>query len=104
MHSLMLIDYDMPLTHIRVNELAKLIWRGKQSKGGVYLFTPVILWFEIHTESTSLGATARSYRRQDGADAAARLHQNDRLVSVLVFAQWSPKDSPRDDGRQICPK
>ena len=32
------------------------------------------------------------------------LHQNYRLVSVLVFVQWSPKDSPRDDGRQICPK
>ena len=42
--------------------------------------------------------------QQRNTEAWYTLHQNDRLVSLLVFVQWSPKDSPRDDGRQICPK
>ena len=42
--------------------------------------------------------------QQRNTEAWYALHQKDRLVSVLVFEQWSPKDSPRDDGRQICPK
>ena len=42
--------------------------------------------------------------QQRNTKAWHTLHQNDRLVSVLVFVQWSPKDWPRDDGRQICPK
>ena len=42
--------------------------------------------------------------QQRNTEAWYTLHQNDRLVSVLVFVQWSPKNSPRDDGRQICPK
>ena len=42
--------------------------------------------------------------QQRNTEAWYTLHQNDRLVSVLIFVQWSPKDSPRDDGRQICPK
>ena len=42
--------------------------------------------------------------QQRNTEAWYTLHQNYRPVSVLVFVQWSPKDSPRDDGRQICPK
>ena len=42
--------------------------------------------------------------QQRNTKAWYTLHQNNRLVSVLVSVQWSPKDSPRDDGREICPK
>ena len=42
--------------------------------------------------------------QQRNTEAWYTLHQNYRPVSVLVFVQWSPKNSPRDDGRQICPK
>ena len=42
--------------------------------------------------------------KHENTEAWYILHQNDRPVSVLVFVQWSPKDSPRYDGRQIRPK
>ena len=42
--------------------------------------------------------------QQRNTEAWYTLHQNYRLESVLVFVQWSPKDSPGDDGRQIGPK
>ena len=38
--------------------------------------------------------------QQSNTRAWYALHQNDRLVPFLVFVHWSPKDSPRDDGRR----
>ena len=99
------LDYMWDFSGLRFGNISPLHW-GQPHEATVVKMVPTR---PLASRSFCLLVLLCDHRslsnlQQRNTEAWYNLHKNDRLVSVLVFVQWSPKDSPRDDGRQICPK